>query len=273
VKVPGRPPVTMALNHASYQVSADASARWRLRGKTPTFKFIGGGMDDRMDYLKWFEVQPAGAGAWMEITVVETSTADPPRRQRRRMGTRLRRQRALARTRRQIADLTRRLQRPDWQPTVLPVPPPPARADFGFVVTLDGRVVGSAGLGGRGGLSVSVFLIRRGRRLIVRLHVHGGESFGPVTHRWRRWAWGDLREIDVGQRVRIEVGRRPERLDQGEIREVRHYLPTTRQEARAWLADQRREVKNHGRTRRQIDEHERSRPPPRAYPRAPIRTD
>ena len=272
VQVAGRAPVTMALNHESYQVSVFAFAKWRRRGRKARFEFIGSGMDDRDDFLKWFSVEPPGVGAWMEITPVETTTADPPRRMRRRTATRLRLQRASARTRREIVEITRGLRRPDWQPTVVPIPAPPARADFGFVVKLDDRLIGSAGIGGRGGLSVTVLLKRRRRRLALALHVHGGEFFGHSTHRWRRWPWGDQREIDIGQRVRIEVGR-PERLDQGDVREVRRYLPTTRQEARQYLAGLRSQVKNHARTQRQLDEYRRSRPPPRAYPRAPIRVD
>jgi hypothetical protein len=239
VQVSGRPPVTMALNLESYQVSASAFARWRRQGTKPTFEFVGSGTDDRTDFLKWFSFEPSGTGAWMEITPVETTTADPPRRSRRWMASRLRLQRSQARARRQIAEITRRLRRPEWQPTLLPIPPPPARADFGFVVTLDHRVIGSAGIGGRGSLSIDVFLKRRRRRLLLTLHVHSGEYFGPVTHRWRRWPWADWRDIDVGQRVRIEVGR-PGQLDLGEVREVRRYLPTTRQEARVQLADLRR---------------------------------
>jgi hypothetical protein len=270
VQVSGRPPVTMALNLKSYQVSACAFARWRRRGKKPTFEFVGSGMDDRTDFLKWFSVEPSAG--WMEITPVEITTADPPRRHVRRIASRLRLQRSLVRTRRAIADITRRLQRPEWQPTLSPIPRPPQRADFGFVVTLDDRVIGSAGIGGRGGLSIDVFLKRSGRRLALRLHVHGGEYFGPLTYRWRRWAWGEEREIDVGQRVRIKIGR-PGQLDLGEVREVRRYLPTTRREARERLADLRRELENHARSQRETKKYQQSRPPPRAYPRMPIRAD
>ena len=197
VQVPGRPPVTMALNLESYQVSASANARWRRRGRKPTFEFVGTGMDNRYNSLKWFSVEPSGAGAWMEMVPVEISTADPPRRQRRRTASRLRLQRSLARTRREIADMARRLGRSEWQPTVSPTPPQPTRADFGFVVTLDDRVIGSAGIGGRGGLSVDVFLKRHQRRLLLMLNVHGGEYFGAASNRWRRWPWGDARSTSA----------------------------------------------------------------------------
>jgi len=262
----------MALNIERYHVSAGAYARWRRRGKKPTFEFVGTGMDDRDDLLRWFSFKRAPAESWMEIAPVEITTADPPRRYRSGMPSHQRLQQSLARTRREIAAITRRLRQPEWHPTPVAVPPPPARADFGFAVTLDDRVIGSAGIGGRGVVSVDVFLKRRRRRLLVMLHVHGGESFGPVAHRWRRWSWGDSREIDVGQRVRIEVGR-PELLDLGEIREVRRYLPTTREEAREHLAGLRSRVKDHARWRREVKEHHQSRPPPRTYPRAPIRAE
>jgi hypothetical protein len=222
----------MALNLESYQTTASVTARWRRRGRKPTFEFVGSGMDDRTDFLRWFSVEPSGVGAWMEITPVETTTADPPRRHARRIISRLRLQRSLARTRREIADLTRRLKRPDWKPTVSPVPPAPERADFGLIVKLDDSVIGSAGIGGRGVLSVDVILKRSPGRLLLMLHVHGGESLGDVSYRWRRWAWGDRREIEVGQRIRIEVVP-PEQLDLGDIREVQRYLPTTRKEVRA----------------------------------------
>src|SRR4051812_2735159 len=94
VQVSGRSPVTMALNLESYQVSACAFARWRRRGKKPTFEFVGSGMDDRTDFLKWFSVEPSSGGAWMEITPVAIKTADPPRRQVRRIASRLRLQRS-----------------------------------------------------------------------------------------------------------------------------------------------------------------------------------
>jgi hypothetical protein len=262
----------MALNLESYQASACASARWRRKGKKPTFDFIGSGMDDRTDFLRWFTVESLGVGAWMEITPVETTTADPPRRAPRRIVSRLRLQRSLARTRREIAHLTRRLERPEWRPTVSPLPPPPERADFGLVVKLDDRVIGSAGIGGHGVLSIDVILKRRPGRLLLMLHAHGGEDLGDVTYRWRRWAWGEQREVDIGQRIRIEVVP-PEQLDLGAVREVRRYLPTTRKEVRARLADLRRELKTRARARRESKEYDRTRPPSRTYPRAPIRTD
>jgi hypothetical protein len=272
VQLSGRSPVTMALNLESYQISACASARWRGRGAKPRFEFAGSGLDDRTDLLKWFSVEPPGVGAWMEITPVETTTADPPRRNARRIISRLRLQRSLARMRREITDLTRRLERPDWRPKVSPVPPPPERADFGLVVKLDDRVIGSAGIGRRGVLSVDVVLKRSPGRLLLMVHVHGGENLGGVTYRWRRWAWGDQRELDVGQRIRIEVAPR-EQLDLGDIREVRRHLPTTRKEVRARLADLRRDLKARVRSGGWSKEYDHSRPPPRRYPRAPIRAD
>ena len=158
VQLPERSPVTMALNFESYQTMASAAAHWHRRGRKPTFQFIGSGLDDRTDFLHWFSVEPSAAGSWMEITPVETSTADPPRRQVRRIVSRLHHQRNLARIRREIADLTRRLEQPGWRPTVPAIPPPPERADFGVVVKLNDRAIGSAGIGGRGVLSIDVVM-------------------------------------------------------------------------------------------------------------------
>jgi hypothetical protein len=273
VQLPGRPPVTMALDQQKYQVSVYARWHWRLHGKQARSEFSGTGMDDRDDLLRWFRLIPATGQEWVEITVVDTTTADPPRRARRRQldwHALMRRRRQM--DRRQWAQLSRLVQQPESHPP--PLPPPPVRAEGGFVVEVDGQFHGSAGIGGRGWVGVSVLVARKGRRLAVNLGVHGGEKLARDTYRWRNWPWGRLEELDVGDRVRIELGT-PDRLDLGEIASIdrlqlRHW---TKEMMREELADLTRKLQNgrfYTRMARERIALDRSRPRPRSYPRKPI---
>jgi hypothetical protein len=261
----------MALNQSRYQVAADAEWRWRPDATKPLLQFAGRGSDDRDDLLAWFLVKPAPRGAWIQITPVETATADPPRRRPRlkvNWNTQLRRRRR--EDVRAIADLTRRLRQPERPPPALP--PLPVRADRGFVVTIDDQLVGSAGVTGHGPLTVSVFLVRKGRRVALSLTVNGGERIDDMTWRFRHWRWGRLQPLEIGQRVRIAVGR-PERLDLGTVGRIHQFSHKTKAEMREELAELRRKVKadrytTRGRERAAEDA---KRPPPRTYPRTPIR--
>jgi hypothetical protein len=234
---------------------------------------MGSGLDDQDDHLMWSSSEPSAVRAWMAITIVETAAGDPPRRLPRSRGdwdARFRRMRA--ENRGEIADLARRLRQPNWHPAPPQIPPLPSRADYGFVVTVDDRLIGSAGVAGHGTLSVDVVLKRRGAKISASLHVHGGENLDGLTWRWRRWRWGDQRKLDVGQRVRIEVGE-PYHLSLGDVRELTCYRPTTRQEARARLVDLRRAIKRYASQARAMKAYHRTRPAPRSYPRTPIRAD
>jgi hypothetical protein len=269
VQIPGRPPVTMALNQAKYHVSADAIFRrrlWPRPSRKPRLELTGRGMDDREDFLHWFTVEPPARQSWMEISIVETTVADPPRRRRLRSS----HSRWKERYQRDLVKLSRRLRTMKSPPPPPTIPPPPSRAEYGLVVSIDGRVIGSAGVAGHGTVSITVLLKRRARRLLLVLNAHGGEHLGIETWRWRCWPWADHRELDVGQRIRIEMGP-PDRLDLGEIREVRSYLARTKQEIRERLASVRRALRNADAQFREAAIREEKRPPPRSYPRAPIR--
>ena len=107
----------------------------------------------------------------------------------------------------------------------------------------------------------------------MNLGVNGGEHLTRYVRRWRDWVWGRLRELDVGQRVRIEIGE-PEGLDLGAIWEVYSPLHTPKARLREQLADLRRKIKADPYSARahELTVRDRKRPPPRTYPRAPIRS-
>ena len=168
VRMPGRAPVTMALDQSDYHVGAEATwrrTRHRRLARKPRLSFSGTGLDDQSDLLRWFSFEPSASGAWMEITVVETAIADPPRRQPRlKVDWDAAHQRRLKADCREIASLTRVLRRPDLRRPPAPVPPPPLWAEYGFVVSLDDQVIGSAGVAGHGEVSVQLVVKRKGRR-------------------------------------------------------------------------------------------------------------
>lgn len=272
VEIPGRAPVTMALNLSDYLVSASAHWRWRAIERTPRLKFSGTGLDDRDDHLVWFVAEPAAPSSSMVITPVDTATADPPRRRPRpRVDWDARFRRHRRDDIRAIARFTRLLRQPERPPPALP--DLPDRADGGFVVSIDGRAAGSAGIGGRGTVNVTVFAKQKGPRVAINLCATGGEFLGEMTYRWRRWSWGNV-QLDFGQRVCIEVGR-PEQLDLGYVSGIDQLSYRTKAQMREELADLRKEVKSdgHAKEARDMKAYDRNRPPPRTYPRSPIRAD
>lgn len=233
----------------------------RARAADPSFHCIG--IDDRNDHLDWLIAPAADRRSWIDITVVDTNTADSPqRRRRRKTDWRAHFAAVRKRDRRRTAELSVRLRQVrsgiETAPRMLPV----GRPTLAFLVTLNGRRLGRVGVGDPGTLSVTVFARRHLGRENVRLVVHAGESLGRSSWRWLHWKW-NYRRLKVGDRVRIQIVA-PRRLDIPHGREVKNYEPTRAGEIRAAL----RRLGNYryGWEAAQMLKYERRRPSPRRYP-------
>jgi hypothetical protein len=271
VRVSGRPPVTMALSQGKGLVSAGGSW-WKKRNSRSTTLFHGTGVDDRDDALEWFTIKQPARGTAIEIEVVETRTADWPRRRpRRAVDWRAHFRRQLARDRHTIGRLSARLRRGRVESSSVPESQSRRSPMLGFLVSLDSHRLGRVGVASPGSLDVTVYLKYTPNKVSVRLHAQGRENLGHDTWRSRRWNWSG-QDLRVGQRIRIEVVE-PIDLDLGETGEIDTRSPTSPDEIRNTLSALRTAIRTNQYKRRASDmvAWDRSRPAPRSYRRTPIR--
>lgn len=268
----GRSPLTLALPQEDYVVVAGASwHRTSPRTHAESY-FHGTGVDDRADHLRWLWIGDPARRLWMDTAVVDASVAAAPRRQPRReihwkaffekvRAKDLKRARELqARLRQTGSGISYREHR--WA-THSPA--------LGFRVTLNRRELGRIAVSDPGSLSVDVVVRQRPDKHSVYLMIHGGDRVGQCSWHWRKWP-GDIRPLEVGDRVRIEVVA-PVRLSGGRVQglettEVTDVAGITRE-----LKELRKRLKSDYYRKETADmlRVEQERLPARRYPRGLIR--
>jgi hypothetical protein len=257
----------MALDQERYVVSVDAS--WKRSGfrKKARMAFSGSGVDDRHDFLRWFNADDVRVGSSIEVTVVDTRIAHPPTRAPRVTVERVKRRLAGAVPDSPTIAVMKARLRALRAGTASPVVLLPNRpSTVGFRVTLNGRHLVRVGVGDPGTLTVSIYVRLAPDGRGASLHIHGGDRVSD-GYRWRTWTDNDV-GLNVGDRVRITFVA-PKRLDRGQIRAIDDSLPTTVAEIQSFLRHLRHSATAQARraSLARYIRYERDRPAPRAYPR------
>ncbi|HEY7374667.1 MAG TPA: hypothetical protein VIF57_21060 [Polyangia bacterium] len=262
--------MTMALDQDQYVVSAGASWKAKRSSKRTAILFHGSGIDDRGDALAWFHRKQRSAGSWIEIEVVDIDTSDWPRRKPRRNVD----WRAYfrARDRRALHELRLKLEGMKSNSISSGHPerglrPPPG----GFLVSLDGQLLGRIGVRAPGSMNVDVFVRRRADGVSICLCADGTEKFDDNRWMRRRWKWSAKR-LRIGQRLRIEVVE-PTDLHRGYADGIVESALASEKQIRAAIKKLQADIRadRYDKEAEEMIVWSRNRPDPRRYLRRPIR--
>ena len=225
----------LALPQDQYLVSAGAHlGRWRHE-RGPAWFFQASGVDENDDHLRWLSSARPRLRSVLEVTVVDSEVATPPRRlPRQPIDWHVFFARQMREEQTRLLFLEDRLRRLLAGSQVLESPWVNKPAAVAVRVSLNKRVLGRIAVEQPGGLSATVYAKRRGRRTSAALSIHGGAQFG--TRSWRWYDWSSLSQpLRLGDQVRLEFVE-PRNLMSNIVQSTEHDA-STRQAIAAEIAD------------------------------------